>query len=32
MMNDPKYWYDSAAEMRALSETMADVEVRAIML
>jgi hypothetical protein len=31
-INDPKHWYDRAAEMRALSETMNDIETRAIML
>jgi hypothetical protein len=31
-INDPKHWYDRAAEMRALSATMNDVETRAIML
>jgi hypothetical protein len=31
-VNDPKHWYDRAAEMRALSETMRDPEVIAIML
>ena len=31
-INDPKHWHDRAAEMRALSETMKDVEARAIML
>jgi len=32
MVSDPKHWRDRAAEMRALSETMDDVEARAIML
>jgi hypothetical protein len=31
-INDPKDWYDRAAEMRALSEAMANAETRAIML
>jgi hypothetical protein len=31
-VSDPKHWRDRAAEMRALSETMDDVEARAIML
>ncbi len=31
-INDPKHWYDRAAEMRALSETMNDTETRATML
>jgi hypothetical protein len=31
-INDPKHWPDRAAEMRALSETMNDVETKAIML
>ena len=31
-INDAKHWYDRAAEMRALSEVMVDVETRAIML
>ena len=31
-IHDPQHWLDSAAEMRALSENMADVEARAIML
>jgi hypothetical protein len=30
--NHPKHWLDRAAEMRALAETMNDVETRAIML
>jgi hypothetical protein len=31
-IHDPKHWRHRAAEMRALSETMDDVEARAIML
>ena len=31
-MNDAKHWRDRAAEMRALSETMSNVEAVAIML
>jgi hypothetical protein len=31
-IHDPKPWLDRAAELRALSENMADVEARAIML
>jgi hypothetical protein len=31
-IHDPKHWMDRAAEMRALSQSMADVEARAIML
>jgi hypothetical protein len=31
-VNDPKHWLDRAAEMRALSDTMQDVETKAIML
>jgi hypothetical protein len=31
-INDPNHWRDRAAEMRALSEGMDDVEARAIML
>jgi hypothetical protein len=31
-VNDPKHWRDRAAEMRALAETMKDVETQAIML
>ena len=32
VINDPDYWRKRAEEMRALSETMDDVEARAIML
>ena len=31
-IHDPKHWMDRATEMRALSQSMADVEARAIML
>jgi hypothetical protein len=31
-INDPKHWYDRAAEMRVLSETMNDIRARAMML
>jgi len=31
-INDPRHWYDRAAEMRALAETMANEETKAIML
>jgi len=31
-VNDSKHWYDRAAEMRALADTMTDTEARAIML
>jgi hypothetical protein len=31
-IHDPRHWMDRAAEMRALSQSMADVEARAIML
>ena len=31
-VNDPRHWIDRAAEMRALAETMCDVETKAIML
>jgi hypothetical protein len=31
-VDDPKHWHDRAAEMRALSATMNDIETRAIML
>jgi hypothetical protein len=31
-IDDPKHWFDRAAEMRALAETMVDVETKAIML
>jgi hypothetical protein len=31
-IHDPKHWRDRAAAMRALSQTMDDVEARAIML
>ena len=31
-INDSKHWLDRAAEMRALAETMRDVETKAIML
>jgi hypothetical protein len=30
--NDAKHWRDRAAEMRALAETMSNIETRAIML
>jgi hypothetical protein len=31
-INDPKHWLDRAADMRALAETMADIETKAMML
>jgi hypothetical protein len=31
-VSDPRHWYNRAAEMRALAETMADVRAKAIML
>jgi hypothetical protein len=31
-INDPQHWYDRAAEMRALAETMADARTKAMML
>jgi hypothetical protein len=31
-INDPRHWYERAAEMRALSESMNDIEARAIMV
>ena len=31
-INDPLHWHDRAAEMRALAETMRNVETKAIML
>jgi hypothetical protein len=31
-VNDPHHWLERAAAMRALSETMKDVQVRAMML
>jgi hypothetical protein len=31
-ISDPKHWYDRAAEMRALSDTMKSEEASAIML
>ncbi len=30
--NDPQHWYDRAAQMRTLAETMIDGETQAIML
>jgi hypothetical protein len=31
-INNPKHWYDRAAEMRVLSEAMNDIDTRSIML
>ena len=31
-INDPKHWHDRAAEMRAISDTMNDIDTRATML
>jgi hypothetical protein len=31
-INDPKHWYERAAEMRALADAMEEVETKAIML
>jgi hypothetical protein len=31
-INDPKHWYDRAEEMRALADTMKDLENRAVLL
>jgi hypothetical protein len=31
-INDPSHWYDRAAEMRALSEAMNDIDAQAMML
>jgi len=31
-INDPKHWYERAAEMRVLADEMANVETKAVML